>query len=144
MWREPTEGDLCATISQPEIDAYGRSVGDGAVAALLRRTAALFRGAIRTGGRARLSPQPYGLPESVISKAMDYAAFDVLKRQNRAVIEDRRKARDEAEEFLRRLERGEYEPEGWDEPENADAGHSAAQLVGVAPNRVTPEGLMGY
>jgi len=144
-WRTPTEDDLVATLSQAEVDSYRRSAGGSdPVGLLLRRTAALFRGAIRTGGRARLSPVETEIPESAISKAMDYAAYDVLKRQNREVVEDRRRARGEAEEFMKRLEKGDFEPESYGEANDEAVGKSAAQLVSASPVRVTPMGLEGF
>lgn len=144
-WRTPTEDDLVATLSQAEVDSFRRSTGGlDPVGALLRRTSALFRGAIRTGGRARLSPVDTEIPESVVSKAMDYAAFDVLKRQNREIIKDRRDARRDAEEFMRRLERGDFEPESYGETDEAAVGKSAAQLISSSPQRVTPLGLEGF
>ena len=144
-WRTPTEDDLVATLSQAEVDGYRRSAGGSdPVGLLLRRTSALFRGAIRTGGRARLSPIETEIPESAISKAMDYAAYDVLKRQSREVVEDRRRARGEAEEFMRRLEKGDFEPESYGEVDEAAVGKSAAQLISSSHQRVTPFGLEGF
>lgn len=144
-WRTPSEDDLCATLSQTEIDAYRRSTGGtDPVGALLLRTSALFRGAIRTGGRARLSPVETEIPESAISKAMDYAAYDMLKRQDREVVQDRRDARRDAEEFMRRLEKGDFEVESWGESESEAVGKSPAQLVSTSPQRVTPLGLEGF
>ena len=81
-WRKPTSDDLAARLSDMEIEAFRTSfTGEGdPVEMLLGDTAALFRGAIRTGGRSRMSPVAGTLPEAAISKAMDYAVFDVLKR----------------------------------------------------------------
>ena len=146
MWRVATSDDLAATLSDQEIEAYRTSFTGEAepIELLLNRTAAMFRAAIRTGGRARMSRIPYAIPESVISKAMDYAAFDVLKRLDIAINDDRRKAREEAEDLLKRLERGEFEVESDGETDADNVGRHAAQLVSVAPNRITPNGLNGY
>ena len=146
MWRIATSDDLAATLSDQEIEAYRTSFTGEAepIELLLNRTAAMFRAAIRTGGRARMSRIPYAIPESVISKAMDYAAFDVLKRLDIAINDDRRKAREEAEDLLKRLERGEFEVESDGETDADNVGRHAAQLVSVAPNRITPNGLNGY
>ena len=145
-WRITTSDDLAATLSDMEIEAYRTSwTGEGdPVELLLSRTAALFRGAIRTGGRVKMAKLPYSLPESVISKAMDYAAFDVLKRLDVAINEDRRRARTDAEELLKRLEKGEFEPESDGEEDADNVGRNAAQLISVAPPRVTPQGLNGF
>ena len=146
MWRIATSDDLAATLSDQEIEAYRTSFTGEAepIELLLNRTAAMFRAAIRTGGRARMSRIPYAIPESVISKAMDYAAFDVLKRLDITINEDRRKAREEAEDLLKRLERGEFEVESDGETDADNVGRHAAQLVSVAPNRITAHGLNGY
>lgn len=146
MWRIATSDDLAATLSDQEIEAFRTSyTGDGdPVEILLNRTASMFRAAIRTGGRARMSRIPYAIPEAVISKAMDYAAFDVLKRLDITINEDRRKAREEAEDLLKRLERGEFEVESDGETDADNVGRHAAQLVSVAPNRITPHGLNGF
>ena len=146
MWRETTQDDLAVTLSDQEIEAYRTSFTGEAdpTGLLLNRTAAMFRAAIRTGGRARMSRIPYAIPEAVISKAMDYAAFDVLKRLDIAINEDRRRAREEAEDFLKRLEKGDFEVESDGETDADSVGRHAAQLVHVAPNRVTAHGLNGY
>lgn len=145
-WRITTSDDLAATLSDMEIEGFRTSwTGDGdPIELLLNRTAALFRGAIRTGGRVKMAKLPYSLPESVISKAMDYAAFDVLKRLDVAINEDRRRARTDAEDLLKRLEKGEYEPESDGEEDADNVGRNAAQLISVAPPRVTPQGLNGF
>ena len=145
-WRLTTSDDLAATLSDMEIEAFRTSwTGDGdPIELLLSRTAALFRAAIRTGGRAKLSRIAYALPEAVISKAMDYAAFDVLKRLDVAINEDRRRARTDAEELLKRLEKGDFEVESDGETDSDNVGRSAAQLISAAPPRVTPQGLNGF
>ena len=109
----------------------------------IRRKSQL-RAAIRTGGRSRMSREEYALPESVISKAMDYAVYDILKRLDRVPNEARNRARERAEEFLRRLEEGKVEVENFGETDADNVGRNAAQLIKVAPNRVTPRGLEGY
>lgn len=146
MWRQTTSDDLAATTSDQEIEAFRTSyTGEGdPIDILLNRTAAMFRAAIRTGGRARMSRIPYALPESVISKAMDYAAFDVLKRLDIVPNDARTKAREDAEDLLKRLERGEFEVESDGETDADNVGRHAAKLVSVAPNRITAPGLNGY
>ncbi len=146
MWRIATSDDLAATTSDMEIEAFRTSyTGEGdPVQQLLNRTAARFRAAIRTGGRARMSKIPYAIPESVISPAMDYAAFDVLKRLDIVPNEARTKARTDAQELLKRLEEGTFEVESDGETDADNVGRNAAQLVSVAPPRITPNGLNGY
>lgn len=146
MWRQTTSDDLAATLSDMEIEAFRTSyTGDGdPVLQLLNRTAALFRAAIRTGGRARMSQIPYAIPEAVISPAMDYTAYDVLKRIDIVPNEARTKARTDAQELLKRLEEGTFDVESDGETDADNVGRHAAQLVSVAPNRITPNGLNGY
>ena len=117
-WRKPTSDDLAARLSDMEIEAFRTSfTGEGdPVEMLLGDTAALFRGAIRTGGRSRMSPVAGTLPEAAISKAMDYAVFDVLKRLDIVPNEARTKSRTDAEDFLKRLEEGRFEVEDDDAP----------------------------
>lgn len=121
-WRLTTSDDLAARLSDMEIESFRTSyTGEGdPVELLLNDTAALFRDAIRTGGRARMSPKAAALPESVISKAMDYAAFDVLKRLDVPINEDRRRARQDAEDFMHRLEDGRFEVEDDETPGGED------------------------
>ena len=102
-WRAPTTADLIATLSKAEVDAFDQSVptpGQGQSAMspssdLVARTAAFVRGFIRRNHRVRLGPAGT-IPEGLISPAMDYAAFDVLKRLPVEVGAARVKARDEA------------------------------------------------
>lgn len=98
-WRAPTVNDLVATLSQGEVTAFDQSVPAGGSvtpsADLVARTAAFVRGFIRRNRRVRLGPSGT-LPEGLISPAMDYAAFDVLKRLPVEVGAARVKAREEA------------------------------------------------
>ena len=133
-WRKPTSDDLAARLSDMELEAFRSSwtgVGDP-IALLLGDTAALFRGAIRTGGRSRMSPVDGTLPEAAISKAMDYAAFDVLKRLDVTINEDRRRARTDAEDFLKRLEEGRFEVE------DDDAPNGEAPRLALTPSSTRP------
>ena len=145
-WRPVDEGDLAATLSQQEIDAYRRSAsldGSDPVARLLARTAALVRGYVATNGKvARMGP-PGTLPESLVSPAMDYAAADVLKRVNVPMNEDRRKARERAEELFRDVAAGKYTPEsdGADGTEATDG--PVIEVVATQRGRVSAGNLEG-
>jgi hypothetical protein len=97
-WRAPTTSDLIATLSKAEVDAFDQSVPASASAPsedLVARTASFVRGFIRRNHHVRLGPAGT-LPEGLISPAMDYAAFDVLKRLPVEVGAARVKAREEA------------------------------------------------
>lgn len=145
-WRAITRADVTASLTLKETENYQRSVefGDGPLSILIERTTAYARLAIRSNGRVRMSPDPATLPVSVISSACDYMIFDILKRIDVEVGEDRRRARQQAIDFFDRIQKGEVTPEGWDEPETQDTGHSAAQLISSSPQRVTPRGLEGF
>ena len=116
-WRTVSETDLGATIAQSEIDAFrasGPVDGSDRVAALLDRTVATVRGWISCNGSVRMGPLGT-LPLSLISPAMDYAAFDLLKSQSIDVGEDRRKARDSAERMFEKIATGVFKPESYSE-----------------------------
>ena len=145
-WRAITRADVTASLTLKETESYQRSVdfGDDPLPILIERTTAYARLAIRSNGRVRMSPDATTLPVSVISPACDYLIYDVLKRIDVEVGEDRRRARQQAIDFFEKIERGDITPEGWDEPETQDTGHSAAQLISSSPQRVTPMNLEGY
>lgn len=145
-WRAITRADVTASLTLKETESYQRSVdfGDDPLPILIERTTAYARLAIRSNGRVRMSPDATTLPVSVISPACDYMIFDILKRIDVEVGEDRRRARQQAIDFFDRITKGEVTPEGWDEPETEDTGHSAAQLISSSPQRVTPMNLEGY
>lgn len=106
MWRSPTLADIGATLSRKELDAYRQSSDfDGAdpVEALLSRTAAMVRAHCRANGTVPLSSGAGEIPESLVSAAMDYAAFDILKRLPVGVGEDRRRAREQAVALFERV-----------------------------------------
>lgn len=129
-WRRPTVSDLAARLSQAELDSYRKSPdaagGGDPVEALLDGVAAMVRMACRTNGRVRLSPRGGEIPESLMGAAMDWAAFDVLKRIPTTVgmTEARKTARDEAKETFRRVSEGSLLPEPYAEGgvEATDAG----------------------
>ena len=145
-WRTVDENDLAATLSQQEVDAYRRSAaldGSDPVARLLSRTAALVRGYIATNGKvARMGPSGT-LPESLISPAMDYAAFDVLKRVNVPVNEDRRRARERAEDLFRDVAQGKYTPEADGADDAASTDGPAIEVVATVRDRVSAAKLEG-
>ena len=79
-WTKPTREDLTATISSEEIDAFSASADfSDVVDANLRRTVQLVRGYVRAGGMT-LPEDESLMPPSLLAPAMDYAAYDLLKR----------------------------------------------------------------
>ena len=108
-WRAVTEADLAATISQGEIDAYRRDGsldGSDPVALLLERTVATIRGLIGCNGAVRMGPLPGSLPVSLISPAMDYAAYDLLKRIDVVPNAARTDSRKRAEALFEKISTG--------------------------------------
>ena len=95
-WITPTREDLIATISADEVSAFEASSDFAdAVGGILARTVAFVRGFVKAG-RAGVDEDPRTIPAALLAPAMDYAAFDLLKRFNIPVSEDRRRARQDA------------------------------------------------
>ena len=145
-WRTVDENDLAATLSQGEIDAFRQDAsldGSDPVARLLSRTVAMVRGYIATNGKVRRMGPSGTLPESLISPTMDYAAADVLKRQNVELNEDRRKARERAEDLFRDVAAGKYTPESDDADDTASTDGPAIEVVSTVRDRVSAAKLEG-
>jgi len=146
MWRKPTVTDLAQTISQAEIDAYRQDAAlDGSDPAekLVATTADLVRGYIRSSGKSKLSPVAGEIPESLISPAMDYAAYQVLKRQPIEVGKDRVEAYKAAVQIFRDVANGTLIPESYAAAEDAPADKVGIAVVRISRARVTPEKLEG-
>ena len=145
-WRAVDENDLAATISQGEIDAFRQDAsldGSDPVARLLARTVAMVRGYIATNGKVRRMGRSGTLPESLISPAMDYAAADVLKRIDVPLNDDRRKARERAEDLFKDVAAGKYTPESDDADDTASTDGPAIEVVCTVRDRVSAAKLEG-
>lgn len=149
-WRKPTTDDLITTLSSTEVAAYRRLAsqddsGDGHVliSRLLESTAELVRSYCRSHGNIRLSPEPGTIPESLMAPAMDYAAFDLLKRMPLAIAEARTKARDDALRVLRDVADGRHTPESHGAPPDAASGKVSIEIARQSRRRVTAEKLEG-
>ena len=145
-WRTVDENDLAATVSQGEIDAFRQDAsldGSDPVARLLKRTVAMVRGYIATNGKVRRMGPSGTLPESLISPAMDYAAADVLKRINVSLNDDRRKARERAEDLFKDVAAGKYTPESDDADDTASTDGPAIEVVCTVRDRVSAAKLEG-
>ena len=145
-WRTVDENDLAATLSQGEIDAFRQDAsldGSDPVARLLTRTVAMVRGYIATNGKVRRMGHSGTLPESLISPAMDYAAADVLKRLNVPLNDDRRKARERAEDLFERVASGKFTPESDDADDTAPTDGPAIEVVSTVRERVSAAKLEG-
>lgn len=141
MWVEVTESDLAATIAQREIDAYRRSgshEGFDCVADLLKRTVAHVRGWISCNGDVRMGPSGT-IPEGLVSPAMDYAAADLLKRIDRPLNDDRRRARERAESLFEKISVGSYKPESYTDggtPDESTRPATAPAFAAPTPERL--------
>ena len=145
-WRPVDANDLAATLSQGEIDAFRQDAsldGSDPVARLLARTVAMVRGYIATNGKVRRMGRSGTLPESLISPAMDYAAADVLKRIDVQLNEDRRKARERAEDLFKDVAAGKYTPESDDADDTASTDGPAIEVVCTVRDRVSAAKLEG-
>ena len=145
-WRTVDENDLAATVSQGEIDAFRQDAsldGSDPVVRLLKRTVAMVRGYIATNGKVRRMGRSGTLPESLISPAMDYAAADVLKRIAVPLNDDRRKARERAEDLFKDVAAGKYTPESDDADDTASTDGPAIEVVCTVRSRVSAAKLEG-
>ena len=133
-WIKPTRDDLTATLSQRETDAFSRSSGftDDVVDGILSRTSDLVRGFVRAGG-AKVPAQTGTIPPALLAPAMDYAAFDLLKRFDIPASEDRRKARTDAVALFEKVAERKLAVEPADDEEVAAAA-VAASPVAAPPN----------
>lgn len=133
-WIKPTKDDLTATLSQREIDSSSRSSGfaDDAVEGILSRTADLVRGFVRAGG-AKVPAEAGTIPPSLLAPAMDYAAYDLLKRFKVATTEERRKARADALALFEKVAERKIAVEPADDSEETAAAVAASPAV-APPN----------
>ena len=95
-WRKPGERDLTAKLNQRELAEF-KKFPDFASAAnpaedILEQTAEFVRGFCRRNKQVAISPARAEIPESLMSPAMDIAAFDILKRINTNINEARKLA----------------------------------------------------
>lgn len=139
-WRSPTSADLVATLSQAEVTAFNASVptpAQGSTALtpsddLVARTASLVRSYIRRNRQVTLGPAGT-IPEGLISPAMDYAAYDVLKRLPVDINSARTKAREQALILFEDIAANKVTPESWGEDEGETERAVVPEFVPVPP-----------
>lgn len=131
-WRKPDRDDIVATLSRDEVEAFSQSAEftSDPIDRLCERAASLVRDHLRTGGYVTLSPEPYEIPESCISPAMDYLAVDILKRIGLPVSDARKEARRDALQFFYRIDDGTFIPESYGEENFAAPKKAASPAVG--------------
>jgi len=138
MWRSITLDDIAATVSQAELETYRRSEPDSGkdpIVILLNGTAALVRAYCRSNSSIVLSPRANEIPDSLITLACDYAAFDILKRHPTKMTDARRTARKDAIDQLKSIAAGELTPESFAEPGQTPSGATTSP-VHDTPHRI--------
>ncbi len=131
-WRKPDSRDLAAKLNQKEMDTFKaypdfRSVADPA-ADLLAQVADAVRGFCRANKQVVLCPTPGTIPEGLITFAMDFAVYDLLKRINIVPNEARKAAWEKAVEIFKDVTEGKFIPESWSpDGSESDADSNRAQ-----------------
>ena len=116
-WRKPTRDDLTARFAKREEDAFSRSSGfsPDVVDGVLAQSAAFARDAVRSGGRARLSPEDGAIPDGLFRPVLAIAVLDLLNRFSVQPSDARRDAAKSAEAYLAKVAAGEVVPESYAE-----------------------------
>ncbi len=119
-WRVPDIDDIYATLGKDKVEVYRASANwtEDPIKRLCKRAAAYVRGHLKANGRVKMSPNESEIPESTISPAMDYLAFDILNRLDAGVSEERKEARRQAIAFFEKISSGEMSVEDYGEVED--------------------------
>lgn len=117
MWRKVTRDDLGAALSEKEIRVFGsnENADETTVEQQVANTVSAVRGYIRSGRKCRMPDDETLLPDMLVSPAMDLAAYNLLKRFNRAPNEARTKAYEHAQSLFERVAAGSIVPEDYGE-----------------------------
>lgn len=138
-WRKPTLRDIAAKLNQRELDAYRQhpdfNTSADPVLDILEQTAESVRGYCRTNKTVKISPELGSIPEGLITFAMDFAAFDILKRINAPIGEPRKVAWEKAIEVFKDVAEGKFIPESYAEGSDDDTTSNRAQPVFSAMGR---------
>ena len=146
MWRKVLEADLTASLALNEIDAFRTSADfeHDPVESQIRQVCGYVRGCIRPGGaKVRMAREEDWLPESLISPAMDYAAFKLLKRRNVKVNADRETAYNDAMTYFRDVAAGKVNPESYGSATTDTTGGPAVEIVTSSRPRTDASRLEG-
>ena len=146
-WRKPTIDDLTAALSVREVEVYKRSAdfaGKDPSEEILTTTADLVRSYCRSNANLKLSPTAGEIPVSLISPAMDYAVFQLLKRMPIAISEERKTAQSSALRIFGDVAKGLLTPESYGAAVDASSGKVAVELAVSSRRRVTSEKLEGF
>ena len=141
-WLKPTQSDLTARLSREEQDAFAVSseLTSDAVAGVLRQAAAFARDAVRSGARARLSPEEGTIPEGLLRPVLAISILDLLNRFAVQPTEARREAAKAAEDYLNQVASGKIVPESYASSDAVEP-KAAGPLADDGPRRVLGGGL---
>jgi hypothetical protein len=137
MWRTLTRDDLISKQSEQEANAFSKKAWTiDPIPPILEMTADFVRDACRSNGNVRLSPEPHSIPGGTITKALDYAIYDLLKRIGVPIGKDREKAREKAEIYFDDIAKGKINPESYGVADTAQSGGPAVSLAATYPDRL--------
>ncbi len=137
MWRTLTRDDLISKQSEQEANAFSKKAWTiDPIPPILTMTADFVRDACRSNGNVRLSPEPHSIPGGTITKALDYAIYDLLKRIGVPIGKDREKAREKAEIYFDDIAKGKINPESFGTSDTAQSGGPAVSLATTYPDRL--------
>ena len=137
MWRTLTRDDLISKQSEQEANAFSKKAWTiDPILPILTMTADFVRDACRSNGNVRLSPEPHSIPGGTITKALDYAIYDLLKRIGVPIGKDREKAREKAEIYFDDIAKGKINPESFGTSDTAQSGGPAVSLAATYPDRL--------
>ena len=137
MWRQLNRDDLIAKLAESEANAFAKKAWNvDPVVPILDMTGDYVRDCCRSNGNVRLSPELHSIPSGCITKALDYAIFDLLKRIGAPISEDRAKAREKAEEYFDKIAEGKVNPESYGAADTAQSGGPAVSLATTYPDRL--------
>ena len=141
-WRKPTRDDLTARLSAEETDAFSTSSGFSPDVAdgVLAQAAAFARDAVRSGGRARLSPEDGSIPDGLFRPVLAIAVLDLLNRFSIPPTDARRDAAKAAESYLAEIASGKIVPESY-AAEDAEEAKGAGPDADDGPPRTLGGGL---
>ena len=141
-WRKPTRDDLTARLAKREEDAFARSSGftPDVVDGVLAQAAAFARDAVRSGGRARLSPEDGAIPDGLFRPVLAIAVLDLLNRFSVPPTDARRDAAKSAEAYLADIAAGKIVPESY-AADDAVEPKSAGPAADDGPPRTLGGGL---
>ena len=93
------------------------------------------RGCVRSGRKCRMPSDEGLLPDMLVAPAMDYAAFNLLKRLRRAVNESRTKSYDRACSLFEKVAQGVIVPEDYGEDPADVAPAASLARPSIRPKR---------